>query len=171
MITDGEPEILTDPDLMEMPFGAWDGLTYKQVKARDPEPIRIWKRDFAHFRAPEEWETPRDVATRMFRSIRRIVNAHRGETVTVASHGLALHLWLTRVLRLPVDDYRRLCGLYNAAYAKIEIEDDGHFRITAWGQRDYYKPEEIKPPRRRLVRHNMQKVLAKTHYHPAFRVK
>ena len=164
-------EIVTDPDLMEMPFGAWDGLTYKQAKARDPKLVKMWRHDFAHFRAPGEQETPGDVATRMFRSILRIVRAHRGGTVAIATHGLALHVWLARVLRLPVDRYRLYCGMYNAGYGVIEIEDDGHFRIKAWGKRDHYKPEEVKPHRRKLVRRNMAKALTKTHYHPAFRVK
>lgn len=163
-------EILTDPDLMEMSFGAWDGLTYKQAKARDPELIRAWKKDFGHFCAPDGGETSKDVATRVFRAVLRIVRAHRGETVAIAAHGLALHLLLVKLLRCPVAKYRRYQGFYNAAYGVLEIEDDGHFRITAWGKRDHYKPEQVRPPRRRLVRRNMKAVLAKRHYHPAMRV-
>ena len=166
-----EMEIVTDPDLMEMPFGAWDGLTYKQAKARDPKLIKVWRRDFAHFRAPEEQERPGDVATRMFRSILRIVRAHRGGTVAIATHGLAMHLYMTRLLRCPIEQYKRFPGFYNAAWIKLEIEDDGHFCIQGWGKREHYKPEEVKPPRRKLVGRNLKKVLAVRHYHPALRVK
>ena len=164
-------EIVTDPDLMEMPFGEWDGLTYQQAKERDPELAKMWKRDFTHFRAPGEQERPGDVATRMFRSILRIVRAHRGGTVAIASHGLALHVWLARALRLPMKKYGHYAGLYNAGYGVIEIEDDGHFRVKVWGKRDHYKPEQIKPYRRKLVRRNTAKLPDKNLYHPAFRVK
>lgn len=161
--------ILTDPDLMEMHFGEWNGMPFQEVMAKYPREIKYWCRGDQRFKPPGSEESIRDVSVRMFRAILRIVRAHRGGTVVIASHGTALRLWITRALGLPVSQCRKIKELQNVAYGVIEIEDDGHFTVRDWDKRDHYHPEQIVPPRRKCVKRVMKKVLGKKHFHPAFK--
>jgi alpha-ribazole phosphatase len=45
-------EVVPDPRLRELDFGAWDGLTYDEAEARDPEAIRRWIDDPLGVRPP-----------------------------------------------------------------------------------------------------------------------
>lgn len=163
-------EIITDPDLAEIYFGKWDGMTFPEIKRCYPDLAKRWIRGDARFRAPSANECSRDVAARVFRAVLRIIRAHRGETVAITSHGFALHMWLTRALGLPIPKYRRIAGLHNTAYGVIEIEDDGHFTVKEWNKRDHYYPDDIPKPHRRVIR-IMKKIVGKRHFHPAFKTK
>ena len=167
---DRDLKIVTDPDLMEMDFGRWDGMTWSDILRISSVEQKRWLHDIAHFRAPGATEGGREAAARMLRALLRIVREHRGQTVAVASHGFAISACVARMLRVPLSKYRRLYGMHNTGYAIIEIEDDGHFTVKAWNKRDHYHPEALKRPRRR-VREFTAWVLKKRHYHPAFRIK
>lgn len=162
--------IITDPDLMEIHFGQWTGMTFPEIKQHYPDLAKRWIRGDARFRAPNVDECSRDVATRVFRAILRIIRAHRGGTVAIASHGFALHMWITRALQLPLPQYRRIAGLHNVSYGVVEIEDDGHFTVREWNKRDHYHPELIPIPRRSRVRKMMKKILGRRYFHPAFKI-
>lgn len=161
--------ILTDPDLAEMQFGEWTGVTFYEAKAAHPDAMRLWLRGDRHFQAPGSSENSHDVSVRVFRALLRILRAHRGGTVAIASHGFALHMWITHALGLPIPHYRRIAGLYNVAYGVVEIEDDGHFTVRAWNKRDHYRPEDIPAPRRSRVRKMMKKILGRRYFHPSFK--
>lgn len=45
-----DPE--TDPRLREIHFGRWDGRTWDECHARDPEPLRAWTDDPEHHAPP-----------------------------------------------------------------------------------------------------------------------
>ena len=162
--------ILTDPDLMEMHFGEWNGMTFPDIKRLYPEAAKCWLRAEKHFKAPDSHEDSHDVSVRVFRAILRIIRAHRGGTVAIASHGFALHMWITRALQLPLSQYRRIAGLHNVSYGVVEIEDDGHFTVREWNKRDHYHPELLPTPRRSRVRKMMKKILGRRYFHPAFKI-
>lgn len=164
-------EIVTDPDLSEIDFGEWEGMTYKQGLAHSPDAMWMWHHDIVHFRAPGACEDVHFVATRMFRALRRILCAHRGQTVAIVSHGFAIRVMFARLLRIGAGQCRRMPFFYNAAHGVLEIEDDGHFRIRNLNRRDYYKPEEIKPSRLKIVRRQTVQMQRRTYFHPGFKIK
>jgi broad specificity phosphatase PhoE len=47
------PDYTTDGRLVEMSFGQWEGLTYTEVRARDPAVLRARERDKWNFRPPD----------------------------------------------------------------------------------------------------------------------
>ena len=57
-----EPE--TDPRLLEMDYGAWEGLTYEQIAARDGAARRLWEADPAGLACPGG-ESGNEVAARV----------------------------------------------------------------------------------------------------------
>lgn len=164
-------EIVTDPDLSEIDFGEWEGFTRKQGLEHDPDAMWTWDHDIVHFRAPNACEDVHFVATRMFRALRRILRAHRGQTVAIVSHGFALRVMFARLLRIGAGRCRRMPFFFNAAYGVLEIEDDGHFRFRNLNRRDYYKPEELRPSRLKIVRRQMVQMQRRTYFHPGFKIK
>jgi broad specificity phosphatase PhoE len=56
-------QVETDARLMEMDYGAWEGLTYAQIDERDAARRRAWEADPASIRCPDG-ESANDVADR-----------------------------------------------------------------------------------------------------------
>jgi broad specificity phosphatase PhoE len=76
----GERLVEVDPRLMEMDYGAWEGLTYEQIDERDGRRRKMWERDPAVLRCPGG-ESGNDVAARAGAFLVDLLEAH------VASHG------------------------------------------------------------------------------------
>ena len=52
-------EVDVEEGLAEMEFGAWDGLTYTEVRDRFPDEVRVWLGNLDH--APGGGESFREV--------------------------------------------------------------------------------------------------------------
>ena len=79
----GVPLVVED-DLVETAFGAWEGLTFAEAAARDPEVHSRWLGDTAV--PPPDGESFAVVRTRVERGLRRIVGERPGGVVAVVSH-------------------------------------------------------------------------------------
>jgi broad specificity phosphatase PhoE/ribonuclease HI len=77
-------DLTVDHDLIETDFGAWEGLTFAEAAARDPEQHRRWLRDTSV--TPPDGESFDSVAERVRRAQARIINEHTGQNVLVVSH-------------------------------------------------------------------------------------
>jgi len=77
-------DVTVDDDLIETDFGAWEGLTFGEAAARDPELHRRWLRDTSV--EPPGGESFDSVAERVRRFQARAVGDYAGETVLVVSH-------------------------------------------------------------------------------------
>lgn len=108
----------TDDRLKEIRFGAWEGLTWPEVTARDPEGARAREADKWGFRPPEG-ESYDDLVAR----IAPFFDALEGDNVVVAHGGVAralvarycnvpperaphLDIWQGRVLVIQERTYR-----------------------------------------------------------------
>lgn len=77
-------DVTVDDDLIETDFGAWEGLTFSEAAAKDPDLHRKWLRDTST--TPPNGESFDSVAKRVQRVRGRIISEHAGETVLVVSH-------------------------------------------------------------------------------------
>jgi probable phosphoglycerate mutase len=89
-------DVTVDEDLIETDFGAWDGLTFAEAAARDPELHRRWLYDTGAL--PPGGESFDDVLRRVRRFRDRIVGAHEGKNVLVVSHVTPIKLLLRMAL-------------------------------------------------------------------------
>src|SRR5450759_1290123 len=136
IIAAGRP-IEVDPRLRELDYGRWEGLTYAEIEARDPELRARWESDPADARSPGG-ECGNDVAGRALSFLADLIaaelggskgsGAHRrppdaggsravvseaqaeaeGERrVLVVAHGTLNRILLCVSLGVPVMDYRR----------------------------------------------------------------
>jgi ribonuclease H / adenosylcobalamin/alpha-ribazole phosphatase len=77
-------DVVVDDELIETDFGDWEGLTFAEAAARDPELHRRWLRDTSV--EPPHGESFDSVDARVRRVRDRIVAEHGGATVLVVSH-------------------------------------------------------------------------------------
>lgn len=74
------------PQLRELNCGAWQGLTFTEIREKRADEWAARLADLEHFRAPGG-ESPRDLAARVLPALAEIVARHRGEEVLVVAHG------------------------------------------------------------------------------------
>jgi ribonuclease H / adenosylcobalamin/alpha-ribazole phosphatase len=127
-------DVTVDDDLIETDFGAWEGLTFTEAAERDPELHRRWLRDTSS--TPPGGESFEDVLTRVCRARERIIAAHQGATVLVASHVTPIKM----LLRLALDAgpgilYRLHLDLASLSIA--EFYSDGASSVRLVNQTGY----------------------------------
>ena len=89
--------LTVDDDLIETDFGAWEGLTFAEAAARDPELHRRWLHDTSAL--PPGGECFDEVLGRVCLARERIIARYQGETVLVVSHVTPIKV----LLRLALD--------------------------------------------------------------------
>lgn len=119
---------LADAALREVAMGRWEGLTFQEIRARDPELIAAWLADPAAVAFPEG-ESLEALRARVMPALRSIVERHPGGRVAVVAHGgtnrvilaEALGLRLANSLRIAQDyacvnliEYRRSSAVVHA---------------------------------------------------------
>jgi probable phosphoglycerate mutase len=114
--------------LLEIDYGAWEGLSAEECRRRDPELRARWEADPFATRTPGG-ESGGDVAARAFAILAPVEEwlATRREAVAlVVSHNHVVRLRLAAALGLPMRDYRRRIQADPGAYSVITFRPDGH---------------------------------------------
>src|SRR5690606_30300537 len=125
-----------DDDLIETDFGAWEGLTFADAAARDPELHRRWLRDTSV--QPPGGESFDAVAQRVRRASDRIIAEHRASTVLVVSHVTPIK----SVLRVALDAGAGLLYRLHLDLASLSIAEfypDGVASVRLVNHTDYLR--------------------------------
>ncbi|MBB1244609.1 bifunctional RNase H/acid phosphatase [Streptomyces durbertensis] len=77
-------DVRVEEDLRETDFGAWEGLTFAEVRERHPEELDAWLADTAV--APPGGESFAEVARRTARARDKLLARYAGRTVLVVTH-------------------------------------------------------------------------------------
>ena len=88
-----------DEGFREADFGAWDGLTFAEVRERWPAEQAAWLADPAV--APPGGESFLDVSARVGAALRRVLAGHRGQTVLIVSHVTPIKTLVAAALLAP----------------------------------------------------------------------
>jgi broad specificity phosphatase PhoE len=122
-------DISFDDRLKEIAFGAWEGLTRAEIKARFPESAAFFDgHDVVRGGTGESFA---EVRQRFRWSLNEIANHHPGERVAVVSHGGATRAWVTELLGLSYARRHRLSILGNTGYARVAFGRSGP-SLVAW---------------------------------------
>jgi broad specificity phosphatase PhoE len=110
-------EIITDPDLREIDFGRWEGLTFAEIAAGDSELVKrwaVWAPDFAF----PDGELTADFLRRVQAAGERLA-AREEETVLAIAHGGVVRALICHLLRLPARNYL----LFDVKPARLTVID------------------------------------------------
>lgn len=108
-IVAGERPVEIDPRLNEMDYGAWEGLTYEQIEARDGPYRARWVADPAELPCPGG-EGGLDVARRARAFLDDTLARAAGgvdDAILVVAHSTLNRILLCVALGVPVRDFRR----------------------------------------------------------------
>jgi alpha-ribazole phosphatase len=112
-----------EPRLRELSFGAWEGLTYRQIGQQDPEGLARWNADRVN-RAPPGGESLGAMAARLRDLIDEIRATYDEGTVALVSHGGTIRIILCLLLGHPLGAYWQF-EVDNTAIAEIEFRELG----------------------------------------------
>jgi probable phosphoglycerate mutase len=109
-------------ELIEVDFGAWEGLTPHEIAERHPED---WARVFESgedIPRGGTGDTFEAVGQRLAGVIERMDTSHPGERVALFSHGGAIWSLAARVLGLTWSDWRNLAMPSNTSVSHVRVE-------------------------------------------------
>ncbi|MGN6111438.1 MAG: histidine phosphatase family protein [Luteimonas sp.] len=96
------PMLATDPGLMEIAHGEWEGLLAAEIRERDPERARAW-REAPHEVLMPGGESLQHVLDRAWPALERACDGlGDGDTLLVVAHDAVNRVLLCRVLGLPL---------------------------------------------------------------------
>jgi len=98
-----------DPDLREISMGTWEGATFDEICAREPEHLRRWQIDPVEF-APPGGEPIVQVRDRLVRSLVRWYASYPDGTLLWVTHGGCIGILLCHLLGMDLhkrDQFRR----------------------------------------------------------------
>jgi probable phosphoglycerate mutase len=114
--------IIADPDLCEMGFGPWEGLTGDEIRVEWEEQLtNYWRRPHL-YHPPAGGETFEQVQGRLTRAAWRIAAAHTGRAVLVIGHGAALKTLLAYFAGRPLAQLWTPPILGQTSLSIVEIE-------------------------------------------------
>ena len=100
-------EIQIRPGLREMHFGCWQGLSWEQIREREPRATDLWMRNFPSQPIPGA-ETFAAFKTRVRSELKTIVDANMGRCVLVVTHAGVIRVALADALGMKDKNIFRL---------------------------------------------------------------
>jgi broad specificity phosphatase PhoE len=114
--------VVTDDGFRETDFGAWEGLTFAEVRERWPGELTAWLADPEV--APPAGESLTEVSGRVTAALHRVLAARAGQTVLIVSHVTPIKTLVAAALLAPPAALYRM-HLDVAALSEIDWYADG----------------------------------------------
>lgn len=121
--------VVMNPDLREIHFGVFEGLTYKEIMEKYPEIYIKWVENPFSVVIPQG-EALRDFETRVINAFTDIVSVNPDKTVAVFSHGGVISIFINYILKTTDfwDKIPHSTSLtvveYNNGQSKIKVFND-----------------------------------------------
>jgi len=125
-------EVVVEPGLAEMEFGAWEGLTFAEIRERHPDEVDRWLGSLDH--PPGGGESFRVVERRVLASLERLLERHRGETVLAVSHVTPIKVLVAHALGAPLESVFRM-ELAPASVTVLSFYADGQASMRMFNAR------------------------------------
>ena len=111
-----------DPDLREIDFGRWEGKTFEEIEAQDPQRVQEWAQGKDEFCFPDG-EAIAAFNSRM-ESVKHRLLAADGKTMLLVAHGGVIRSLICGLLGLSFQKYL-LFQVAKGHYSTIELHSDG----------------------------------------------
>ncbi|MBI4824460.1 MAG: histidine phosphatase family protein [Nitrospirae bacterium] len=91
------------PELRERNFGAWEGMSFDEIRASYPDAFDSWAKDPMRF-SPIGGESTLEVKERVMKVLYEILKAHNGDAVSIVSHGGVNRVILCCLMGIPLEN-------------------------------------------------------------------
>jgi probable phosphoglycerate mutase len=126
---DPQRTLVPDSGLRERHFGMFEGMTWAEIEARWPVESERWRRRDPNF-GPTGGETLTQFYERSVAAVRRIAQAHPGETIALVAHGGVMDCLYRAATRVGLQAPRSW-QLGNAAINRLLYTGEG-FTLVGW---------------------------------------
>ena len=127
-------------ELSEMYFGEYDGWKWEDVNKIHPE-IKDNQNKINEIYGIPGQETMEEVAERMYNIMEKLAKENIGETILIASHGVAIEAFLRKILKKKFSEEREKFCQYNVAINELYYEN-GKFYVTRMADISYLDRKE-----------------------------
>ena len=120
------PDVRILHGLINLDYGAWEGMTSEEAAMYDPEMFKLYKTDPGLAVCPNG-ERLTDAQARMVEAVQLIGERHKGERVAGVTHAVMIRLVAATLLNLPGEQWRIPVG--RGSLTRFEVED-GEIRLV-----------------------------------------
>lgn len=124
--------VTTDPQLREVDAGAWDNLTFAQLREQYAESFGGWVKDIANARCDGGESVP-ELQERVLAAVTRIAQAHPGKRVLIFSHGTPIRAMGAHAMGKAIGD---IPWPANASVTTLEYSEKG-FSCVEYSRDDF----------------------------------
>ncbi|MFJ7417738.1 bifunctional RNase H/acid phosphatase [Streptomyces uncialis] len=125
-------DVRVDDELRETHFGAWEGLTFGQVRERYPDDLTAWL-DSEDARPTGGGESFTEVTERVARARDRLVEEYAGRTVLLVTHVTPVKTLVRLALGAPAKSMFRM-ELSAAALSAVAYFKDGNASVRLFNE-------------------------------------
>jgi len=130
--------LVTDEGFRETDFGAWEGLTFAEVRERWPAEMTAWLADPAV--APPGGESFTEVSQRVTAALHRVLAAWERQAVLIVSHVTPIKMLVANALLAPPAALFRM-HLNVAALSEIDWYADGPALLRSFNDTSHLADE------------------------------
>ncbi|MET8446348.1 bifunctional RNase H/acid phosphatase [Streptomyces sp. NPDC005209] len=120
-------DVTVDEGLRETDFGAWEGLTFGEVRERHPDDLNAWLTD-PEARPTGDGESFAATATRIAATRDKLIAAHQGRTVLLVTHVTPIKTLVRLALGAPPESLFRM-ELSAASLSAVAYYADGNASV------------------------------------------
>jgi ribonuclease H / adenosylcobalamin/alpha-ribazole phosphatase len=136
-------QVTTDEGFRETDFGAWEGLTFAEVRERWPSEMTAWLADPAV--APPGGESFTDVSDRVTAALHRLLADREGQTILIVSHVTPIKTLVAAALLAPPPALYRM-HLDVAALCEIDWYADGPAVLRSFNDTAHLNTKTLEKP-------------------------
>ncbi|MDH7578779.1 MAG: alpha-ribazole phosphatase [Bacillota bacterium] len=100
-------QVQTVPELREINFGAWEGLTFEEIKTQFRELAANWYTSPAKIRIPQG-ETFAELKERAYNTVMELVKKHDPGTLIIVTHGGTIRAIICALLNIDLNHAFRI---------------------------------------------------------------
>lgn len=125
------------PQLNELNYGLWEGLTPEEVRSNFPADYKSWEADPAS-KAPPRGETGTALVIRAEPTLLEIAASHHGTTIVIVGHKALNRLLICSQIGIPLKYCRRALEQDEACLNVLRLEETG-MRLIALNDTSHYR--------------------------------
>ncbi|WP_416482167.1 bifunctional RNase H/acid phosphatase [Streptomyces sp. CL12] len=130
-------DVVVEDGLRETDFGAWEGLTFGEVRDRYPDDLNAWLADPAA-RPTGGGESFAEVAARIAVTQDELVTAHAGRTVLLVTHVTPIKMLVRLALGAPPESLFRM-ELSAASLSAVAYYADGNASVRLFNDTSHLR--------------------------------
>jgi probable phosphoglycerate mutase len=130
-------EVVVDEGLRETDFGAWEGLTFGEVRDRYPDDLNAWLAD-PEARPTGNGESFTETATRIAATRDKLIAAYAGRTVLLVSHVTPIKTFVRLALGAPPESLFRM-ELSAASLSAVAYYADGNASVRLFNDTSHLR--------------------------------